>query len=329
MAYFDQVNQKIEKNDLEIEGKNKKINELEEEGIQFRVDMASCTSKDKIIKLLEEKDESNKKLIKYLENMTEKQTKEIIELKAIVTAESEKALKCEAELISRNEKTKTPVHKLNDSESLTQEIQIKTLKYEKNKESARLGAKVNLEAEDLVDYEKLLKQQKEKRSCIASNSSEVHTVSICNTFEVLCDSDIAGPGWTVIQQRIGSGVDFYRDWNEYKNGFGDSWNQDFFLGLEKIHRLTNDQPHELYIHMQKFDGSTFFARYHEFAISCEDDQYRLSKLGGFSGTTTILDYFSYNKDKKFSTYDRDNDLSARNCAKLHLGGWWHAACTNT
>lgn len=318
MAHFDQVNQKIEKNDLEIEGKNKKINELEKESIQFRVNIASCTSKDKIIKLLEEKDESNQKVIKYLENSSEKQTQEIIELKAIVAAESEKALKCAAELISLNEITKTPVHKLNDSESLTQEIQIKTLKYEKNNESA--GLKVE------VDYEKLLQRQKEKRSCIASNSSEVHTVSICNTFEVLCNSDIAGPGWTVIQKRIGSGVDFYRDWDEYKNGFGDSWNQDFFLGLEKIHRLTTDQPHELYIHMQKFDGSTFFARYHEFAISCEGDQYRLSKLGGFSGTTT--DHFSYNKDKKFSTYDRDNDLSKRDCAKLHLGGWWHGDCTN-
>ncbi len=44
--------------------------------------------------------------------------------------------------------------------------------------------------------------------------------------------------WTVIQRRINGTIDFYREWNEYKNGFGDLQTE-FWLGNEKIHQLTN------------------------------------------------------------------------------------------
>ena len=30
-----------------------------------------------------------------------------------------------------------------------------------------------------------------------------------------------GGGWIVMQKRIDGSADFYRDWNAYKNGFGD------------------------------------------------------------------------------------------------------------
>jgi hypothetical protein len=44
--------------------------------------------------------------------------------------------------------------------------------------------------------------------------------------------------WTVIQRRINGTIDFYREWNDYKNGFGDLQTE-FWLGNEKIHQLTN------------------------------------------------------------------------------------------
>ncbi|KRF85186.1 uncharacterized protein Dvir_GJ25987 [Drosophila virilis] len=85
---------------------------------------------------------------------------------------------------------------------------------------------------------------------------------------------------------LDSKEDFYRNWSTYREGFG-SLHGDFFLGLEKIHRLTRAQPHELYVHMEGFDLD-------------------LISLGKSEGSATA-DRLQYHKHQKFTTFDRDND----------------------
>lgn len=45
-------------------------------------------------------------------------------------------------------------------------------------------------------------------------------------------------GWTVIQRRLDGTIDFYRNWDDYKRGFGQS-EAEFWLGNERIHKLTS------------------------------------------------------------------------------------------
>lgn len=49
------------------------------------------------------------------------------------------------------------------------------------------------------------------------------------TFDVFCDMESYGGGWTVIQQRLDGSVSFNRTWAEYKKGFGDLRYWDWFI----------------------------------------------------------------------------------------------------
>ncbi|XP_064545443.1 angiopoietin-related protein 7-like [Drosophila montana] len=216
--------------------------------------------------------------------------------------------------------------------------------------------KLNSNALKIQDYEEQLGKQKQLIDQKDQQISEIkNEVNICSKklksectdfadapgihvinpdqedpFNVQCDSATAGPGWTVIQQRINGKEDFYRDWAAYRAGFG-SFEGDFFLGLERIHRLTSAQPHEpheLYIHMEGFDGIIKYYRYEEFAIAGEDDQYRLNISDKAVGNATGEELYYHNK-QKFSTFDRDNDnWDDENCTNKNNcgGGWWYKSC---
>lgn len=157
------------------------------------------------------------------------------------------------------------------------------------------------------------------------NSSAIHQIRApgIKPFDVLCDSELAGPGWTVIQRRFDGSENFYRNWTEYRNGFGDLHGE-FFIGMEKLYRLTLVQSSELYVHLESFDESVYYARYSDFSIGSESESYNLKLLGTYIGNAG--DGLYYAKYRKFSTFDVDNDRSDENCGVLKHGAWWYDRC---
>ncbi|XP_036332884.1 microfibril-associated glycoprotein 4-like [Rhagoletis pomonella] len=147
-------------------------------------------------------------------------------------------------------------------------------------------------------------------------------------FEVYCLADPnGGPAWTVVQRRTDGTEDFYRNWDDYVAGFGDKENE-FFIGLEILYALTNDQPSELWIQMEDFEGEERYAKYADFEIGNESDNYTLNVLEGFSGDAG--DSMSTHKGQQFSTYDRDNSKNPQlNCAYYNAGAWWYNHCLTT
>ncbi|XP_071836203.1 ficolin-1-like [Apostichopus japonicus] len=134
-------------------------------------------------------------------------------------------------------------------------------------------------------------------------------------------------GWTILQRRTSSSVSFYRNWYEYKNGFG-SPTGNHWIGNDKIYKLTNQKGYQLRIEKTNREGSTYYSRYSSFRISSEGDRYRLS-LGGHYGNAGY-NAMGANSGHRFSTHDQDNDGSSTfDCAEKHRGGWWYPDDSNT
>ncbi|XP_028403352.1 microfibril-associated glycoprotein 4-like [Dendronephthya gigantea] len=142
-------------------------------------------------------------------------------------------------------------------------------------------------------------------------------------FKVFCDMTTSGGGWTVFQRRLDGSVDFYRGWQDYKTGFGTLYGE-HWLGLEKIHRITKSQKHELRIELEDFSGNTRFAQYTNVSISNESDKYRIN-LGVYSGNAGG-NALRLHENMAFTTKDSDNDLFNENCAVKFKGAWWYNKC---
>jgi len=131
-----------------------------------------------------------------------------------------------------------------------------------------------------------------------------------------------GGGWTVFQRRQDGSVDFCRGWNDYKAGFG-QLTAEFWLGNDKIHRLTASRPSSLRVELEDWNGVEVYAKYGKFNIGDEQAQYRL-EVGSYSGTAG--DSLAYHNNMAFSTKDRDSGRVSNNCAVEFTGAWWYYNC---
>ncbi|KAG8452783.1 hypothetical protein GDO86_004540 [Hymenochirus boettgeri] len=157
-------------------------------------------------------------------------------------------------------------------------------------------------------------------------------------FVVFCDMSDGG-GWTVIQRRSNGKVNFNRNWDEYKEGFGlfKGKNDEQWLGNDHIFNLLDKREMSLQIDLMDWQGNLKHAMYEDFRIASEQDNYRLwvgfyygNAGDGLSGGSNFEQQWSASlKGMVFSTPDKDNDrFTTGNCAKENKCGWWFNRCHN-
>ncbi|XP_052890082.1 microfibril-associated glycoprotein 4-like [Anopheles moucheti] len=168
-------------------------------------------------------------------------------------------------------------------------------------------------------------------SCLEAPSllSDVYTIkpaaSSVAPFPVYCEQNYRKGGWIVLSRRFDGSLNFSRDWVDYRDGFGTPEGE-YWLGLEKMHRITGADYFELLIHLKDYEGTVKTALYDEFEIGNESTGYRLH-LGTFV-EGDAKDSLRASVGMKFSTPDRDNDEHPASCAEYYASGWWYRNCMN-
>ncbi|XP_076810477.1 microfibril-associated glycoprotein 4-like isoform X1 [Clavelina lepadiformis] len=191
-----------------------------------------------------------------------------------------------------------------------------------------LGQKLNNTIRQLTGEVAIAKSfQGEDCKAVFNNgitTSGIYTINVGGkATQVYCDMETDGGGWTVFQRRFDGGVDFYRNWISYQQGFG-SLNGEFWLGLDLLHQLTAGASYKLRVDLEDAENNTAYAEYKTFTVGPESSNYTLT-VGRYSGTAG--DSLADNSHDQFSTFDRDHDWSGMNCAVGRHGGWWYYACS--
>uniref|UniRef100_A0A673Z355 Angiopoietin-like 6 n=1 Tax=Salmo trutta TaxID=8032 RepID=A0A673Z355_SALTR len=117
-----------------------------------------------------------------------------------------------------------------------------------------------------------------------------------------CEQTKSQGGWTVIQRRQDGSVNFFRTWEQYKQGFG-NLDGEYWLGLEHLYWLTKQAHYNL-----------------------ESDWYRL-RLGEYQGNAG--DSMSWHNNKIVSHESFSLHFLIRELCPLPEGGWWYHMCAHS
>ncbi|XP_071945994.1 fibrinogen-like protein A [Antedon mediterranea] len=207
--------------------------------------------------------------------------------------------------------------------SLTPDCQ--SFRYDVTSKSCELSGRLGLEKRGSHRAYTLRPAVKDCQGILGSGGSGLYPIAKThrNALLVYCDMDTGEGGWTVFQRREDGSLDFYRSWEEYKNGFGNVCGE-FWLGNDNIHEMTSSGKYNLRIDMKTVSGEAYYTVYDTFRIGNEGDDYTLEVGDQLNGNT--VDVMIRHRGKGFTTRDVDNDVKSNNCAKEYEGAWWYYSC---
>ncbi|XP_060561065.1 ficolin-1-like, partial [Ruditapes philippinarum] len=82
---------------------------------------------------------------------------------------------------------------------------------------------------------------------------------------VNCDMDTDGGGWTIFHRRFDGSIEFYRNFTEYENGFGNAGGE-LWLGLKYIQELADQSHSEVRLDIENYNNDTAYETFQEFKL---------------------------------------------------------------
>uniref|UniRef100_A0A6P4ES89 Angiopoietin-related protein 6-like n=1 Tax=Drosophila rhopaloa TaxID=1041015 RepID=A0A6P4ES89_DRORH len=157
-----------------------------------------------------------------------------------------------------------------------------------------------------------INEEQARQAAILEGLDKKLQAFVTNTYPANCAESL-------LRRNDGS-QDFFLEWKDYQKGFGQLDNE-FFIGLDKLHAMTSSEPHELLVLLENFYGNQSYELYDNFRVGPESNNYTLESVGSFSGDAG--DSLEYHLGRQFTTKERGD------CAKGFQGAWWYYNCLHS
>ena len=123
------------------------------------------------------------------------------------------------------------------------------------------------------------------------------------------DQTTDGGGWMIYQRRLDGSVNFTRNWNDYKIGFGTVGDdtKELWMGNEKLFQIQQAYESielEFRIEATSFDGDSCWATCYPFKMKPETERYSITWNVVKASHSAMVVYLNMHKDYKFSANDR-------------------------
>lgn len=293
IQHLEWLEEKVDCIEKELIEKNATLQEKESELKSFQT--ANEQIKENSSKLVHEIKEKNNELEKCRKNVLELESK--IENLAKELIQKNTALDNYKSLVTDSQ---TAIEKLKDiSSKLVTEIKEKDIDLIKSIEYLRtLKSKVDSMKEELIQKNLIVKNNEsqitvstaavEKLKDINSKlSSEIKEMenklrSDKLKFDVEMNFFRSKDDWIIVGIQKSSSSEELNTLSTYHNGFSTP-NGNYWIGLERLHRLTWHSSCEL--HIQFDDGRVL--KCYNFVVGSKEDEYRLKRVGWWTGDNTV------------------------------------------
>ena len=116
-------------------------------------------------------------------------------------------------------------------------------------------------------------------------------------------------------------------WSEFKAGFHDEQNGEYYIGNDALYNLLSVGELVLRIDMWTTDDTYIAAEFSGLVMSEESANFALTFGAYERGTATAGGMVTYLSGSPFSTHDDDNS-GASNCTQEHPSAWWYLVNTD-